>query len=256
VGDGPQTANPGPLFVATPQILSLHGIDADEIAPDTEVLTVRTGDVGLRFGITEEVVANVERLDAPAYASAPTSLITRDALRRRGWEPAFVGWLVDAGAPLTSGQIAEAQRVAASAGLMVMTRDGVNLADLGRVRTGAMLAGMVVALAVLAMTAGLIRSEAAGDLRTLTATGASRRIRRTLTAATTGTLALLGAALGTAGSYVTMAAGFVDGLDSLAPVPVVHLLIVVVGVPLVATTAGWLLGGRQPSTLAARQAIE
>jgi hypothetical protein len=53
-----------------------------------------------------------------------------------------------------------------------------------------------------------------------------------------------------------MAAGFVDGLDSLAPVPVVHLLIVVVGVPLVATTAGWLLGGRQPSTLAARQAIE
>jgi putative ABC transport system permease protein len=76
VGDGPQTANPGPLFVATPQLLELYGIDPDAIDPDTDVLTVRTGEVGLRFGIDEQVVANIERLDLPAYTMAPTSLIT------------------------------------------------------------------------------------------------------------------------------------------------------------------------------------
>jgi putative ABC transport system permease protein len=54
-------------------------------------------------------------------------------------------------------------------------------------------AGAILALAILAMTVGLIRSESAGDLRTLTATGATPSIRRTLTAATAGTLALLGA---------------------------------------------------------------
>ena len=43
------------------------------------------------------------------------------------------------------------------------------------------------------MTVGLIRSEAAADLRTLTATGATGRTRRTLTAATAGALAFLGA---------------------------------------------------------------
>ena len=68
-------------------------------------------------------------------------------------------------------------------------------------------AGALLALAILAMTVGLIRSESAGDLRILTATGATPRIRRTLTAATAGALALLGAVLGVAGAYV--AAGLV-----------------------------------------------
>ena len=41
--------------------------------------------------------------------------------------------------------------------------------------------GIVLALGILAMTLGLIRSESAGDLRTLAATGASSWTRRTLT---------------------------------------------------------------------------
>ena len=40
-------------------------------------------------------------------------------------------------------------------------------------------AGALLALAILAITVGLIRSESAGDLRTLTATGATATIRRT-----------------------------------------------------------------------------
>ena len=256
VGDGERTANPGPLFVATPQLLDLYGIDPDEIAPGTDVLTVRDGDIGLRLGIVEQPVADVERLDVPGYASAPTSLITPEGLRRRGWEPAIVGWLVDAGRPLTSTQIAQAREVAARADLMAETRDGINLAEIRALRSGSMAAGTVVALAVLAMAIGLIRNETAGELRTLTATGATSTIRRTLTAATASGLALLGVVVGTIGAYIVMAAGFVTDLGTLLPIPVRHLLVIVLGVPVAAATAGWLLGGRQPPSLVLRQPRE
>jgi putative ABC transport system permease protein len=56
--------------------------------------------------------------------------------------------------------------------------------SLDQLRIDATAAGVVVALGILAMTVGLIRSESANDLRTLTATGASARTRRVLTAAT------------------------------------------------------------------------
>src|SRR5256885_11306977 len=50
-----------------------------------------------------------------------------------------------------------------------------SLAVLGREATAA---GILLALGVLAMTVGLIRSETASDLRTLTAAGASSTTRR------------------------------------------------------------------------------
>lgn len=46
--------------------------------------------------------------------------------------------------------------------------------------------GLVLALGILAMSVGLICSETAADPRTLTATGASGRTRRALTAVTAG----------------------------------------------------------------------
>ena len=55
---------------------------------------------------------------------------------------------------------------------------------------------MLAALSVLAMTVGLIRSEATRDLRTLSAVGATSMIRRTLTAATAGALPSSGACWG------------------------------------------------------------
>jgi len=45
------------------------------------------------------------------------------------------------------------------------------------------------------------------------------------------------------------------GIASLGDVPVANLLVIVVGLPLAATAAGWLLAGRQPSGIA-RQPIE
>jgi putative ABC transport system permease protein len=114
---------------------------------------------------------------------------------------------------------------------------------------------MLLALGILALTVGLIRSETAGDLRTLTAAGAASRTRRTLTAATTGALALLGAVLGTLGAYAALIAWHVDELGTLRRVPVGYLAVVIVGLPLAATAAGWLLAGRQPPSLA-RQPLE
>jgi putative ABC transport system permease protein len=110
-------------------------------------------------------------------------------------------------------------------------------------------------LAILAMTVGLIRSETAGDLRTLTAAGAPSRVRRTLTAATAGGLALLGALLGVAGAYVVVVATYLDDLGYLARIPVLYLALIVVGVPWAAVAAGWLLSGREPPAIS-RPAIE
>ena len=116
-------------------------------------------------------------------------------------------------------------------------------------------AGALLALAILAMTVGLIRSESAGDLRTLTATGATGRIRRTLTAATAGALALLGALLGVAGAYVILMATYHDDLGYLSDAPIRYLVLIVVGIPLTAAAAGWLLAGRESPALA-RTVIE
>ena len=160
---------------------------------------------------------------------APTSFITLDGLRRRGWRQIPSGWLVESSRPLTSEQIADARDLAAAAGLTIETRrESTSHAKLIAIATAA---GALLALAILAMTVGLIRSESAGDLRTLTATGATSRIRRTLTAATAGALALLGALLGVAGAYLALAATYLDKLDYLGRIPVLYLVLMVVGIP-------------------------
>jgi putative ABC transport system permease protein len=89
----------------------------------------------------------------------------------------------------------------------------------------------------------------------LTATGATSRMRRWLTATTAGALALVGALLGVAGAYVVLSATYYDDLGYLSHVPVLYLLLAVVGVPLAATAAGFLVAGREPSALA-RPVIE
>jgi putative ABC transport system permease protein len=71
-----------------------------------------------------------------------------------------------------------------------------------------------------------------------------------MTATTAGALALLGAVLGVAGAYAVIAATHHDDLGYLSDVPVLHLLLAVIGVPLAAAAAGWLLAGRQPPAIA------
>ncbi len=211
--------------------------------------------------MTERAVTNVQTIDsrklfgAPSNETdlAPTSFVTLDGLRRLGWEQIPSGWLIESSKPLTGEQIADARDRAAAAGLTIETRrESTSFTTLIAV---AIAAGALLALAILAMTIGLIRSEAAGDLRTLTATGATSRIRRTLTAVTAGGLAFLGTLLGVAGAYLMLAATYFDKLDYLGRIPVLFLVLMVVGIPAAAAAAGWLLAGREPPTIA-RPAIE
>ena len=90
--------------------------------------------------------------------------------------------------------------MAIAAGATIGTKSGE--LGLSEISDGATAVGVLIALGVLVMTVGLIRSETARDLRSLTAAGASRRTRRTLTAATAGAIGLLGAVLGAAAATI------------------------------------------------------
>jgi putative ABC transport system permease protein len=57
------------------------------------------------------------------------------------------------------------------------------------------------------------------------------------------------------GAYIALVAAFHSRLDKLVPLPLGHLLVLAVGLPLASTAAGWLLAGREPRGFA-RQALE
>jgi putative ABC transport system permease protein len=238
----------GVLYVATPALLGRLGLDPATVDPDADVLSGQTGELLFANVSGPAASPSVQPIQVAAYTSAPTSLVTGNGLRRHGWQPRPAGWLVEARTPLTGAQVAKAHQVATDAGMTVEARN--HQTQLTAIRSGATAAGLLLALGILAMTVGLIRGEAAGDLRTLTAAGATGGTRRTLTAATGGVLALLGALLGAAGAYLALLAGYHDDLGALGRVPVAHLAVTVLGLPLTAAAVGWLLAGREPSTLA------
>jgi putative ABC transport system permease protein len=247
------------LYVATPAVLRYLGIEPATVEPGTDYLvdrSVATNDLVIPSMEGRKVydVANVQKIETGRHlfgagsGRTPPYFITLNGLRRHGWKQIPAGWLVESSRPLTSDQIADARRAAADSGLTIEVKEeGSSNAGTMAIATAA---GAILALAILAMTIGLIRSESAGDLRTLTATGATSRIRRTLTATTAAALAFLGALLGVAGAYVVLAATYHDDLGYLSDVPVLWLILAVVGVPMAAAAAGWLLAGREPPAIA------
>ena len=239
-----------PLYIATPAVSRYLGISAATIAPSADFLTAKAGQLVVTTPSTFANVTHVQRIRAPSYTSQPTSLMTLGGLQRRGWTQIQSGWLVQSSKPLTAAQLAAARDVAAKAGLIIEARN--SQASLATISAAATAAGALLALGVLAMTVALIRTEAAGDLRTLTAAGATARTRRTLTAATAGGLALLGALIGSAGAYLALAAGHLSDLAALSQVPLLYLAIIVFGVPVAAALAGWILAGRKPPAIARR----
>jgi putative ABC transport system permease protein len=254
--------NASQLYVATPAVLRYLGIDPTTIRPGADFLidrSVATNDVTTSTHVRPRHITNVQKIEVGRHLFGadsgrdPANFVTLNGLRRLGWKQVPGGWLVQSSRPLTSKQIADARDAAAEAGLSIEVRKKKNPPT--EIMAIATAAGAILALAVLAMTVGLIRGESAGDLRTLTAAGATSRVRRTLTAATAGALALLGALLGVAGAYVAMAAVYHDELDYLSDVPFLYLALAVVGIPLAAAAAGWLLAGREPPAIA-RAVIE
>jgi putative ABC transport system permease protein len=190
----------------------------------------------------------------PSGTSAPNTVITEQAVQKYHLGENLDGWLIETPQPLTAGQINAARQIAVTAGVSVETKSGE--LGLSEISDGATVLGLVIALGVLVMTVGLIRSETAGDLRTLAATGASRTTRRTITAATAGALGLLGAVFGTLAAVIVGVAWARSSLSvTFGDVPTVDLLALLVGLPVVAAIGGWLLAGRQPA-LITRQPLE
>ncbi len=236
-------------YVATPELYRLIGVDPARISASADIVTTRTSDLVLQ-GRRDNSKPVITRVHGPAYTSMPTTLITPDALARRGWTRIRAAWFIQSDKPLTGRQKADARRIAAAAGVTVETRDGQGaLSDTRFVATAV---GGLFALGILAMAVGLIRSEAADDLRTLTATGATRTIRRTLAATTAGAMALLGVVLGVAGAGLGLLAVYRHDLGVFGRVPIGYPIGLLAGVPLLAMVAGWLLAGREPRSIARR----
>ncbi|MFA1546826.1 FtsX-like permease family protein [Actinomadura chokoriensis] len=235
-------------YVASPHLYRLLGVDPARIGPATDIVTTRPGRLVIP---PDSQDPDISRIHGPAYTSMPTTLITAAALTRHGWTTIRAGWFVQSDRPLTQAQKSAARSFAVSNGLTVETRD--HQAAVTNTRLCCVTVGFLFALGILAMTVGLIRSEAAADLRTLTATGATRTIRRALAATTAGALALLGVILGVGGACLAMFAIYRHDLSVFGRVPPGYPLTIVLALPLVAVVAGWLLAGREPSAIARRQ---
>jgi putative ABC transport system permease protein len=276
----------GNAYVATPQLLATYGIKASQIAPGTDILTMRPGLAGLPHlemiwgnrcsgtcngnpskpgshggppcTLSNDCLANpaIQTISSlPSGTSAPNTVITEYAASKYHLqEGQLFAWLIQAPAPLTATQINAARQMARGYEVTVETETyNPSLSDFA---DGATVLGIVIALSVLAMSVGLIRSETAPDLRTLTATGASGTTRRTITAATAAALGLLGAILGMAGAVIAGMAWTHSGLTATAGgVPMTDIGILLIGLPLVAAIGGWLFAGREPPAVA-RQPIE
>jgi putative ABC transport system permease protein len=274
----------GSVYVATPRLLRAFGITSAQVNPDADVLTMRSGlstMQHMQFTWAEgpgggppmpsgpdntfpcppsTCLANppIQEISAlPSGTSAPNTVIAEHAMRKFNLKPTTAGWLIQAPGGLTASQIMDARQTAAAAGHSIETANSIP--SLAQVADAATVFAMVLALGILAMSVGLVRSETARDLRTLTATGASGATRRTITATTAGALAFTGAVVGTAGGYLA-AIGFfrtnqLDQLSALGDIPVTNLLLILVGMPLIAVVVSWLLAGREPPVIA-RQPLE
>jgi putative ABC transport system permease protein len=275
----------GQIYLGTPQLLSLFGISSAQVDPDADILTMRSGlstmslmqftygqgkgQGGPNGGggdqwpcpagscLANPPIQEVSQL--PSGTSAPNTVVTEHAVDTLHLQSSISvnGWFIQVPKGLTGTEIRNVQQAAAAAGMSVETRNSIP--SLATVVDDATAFGIVLALAILGMSVGLVRSEANRDLRTLAATGASGTTRSILVATTAGALGFTGALIGIAGGYLA-AIGFarsnqLDALSSLNSIPVTNLLLLLVGMPLIAAVVSWLLTLRGP-TFIARQALE
>jgi putative ABC transport system permease protein len=243
------------VYVATPQVLAFFGIDPSTVQSNADVLVSSTVPEGVTLWAgPNQITAPVrQQVALPTATSSPNALITAKGMQTLGLTPQVTAFLIRAPHDLTTKQIDAATKIAAGAGLTVESRN--NRQSLAKLRDYATLIGILAALGVLILTVGLIRSETASDLRTLSAVGAGRRVRRGITSATAGALALLGAVLGTATAYGAMLVWFHKDLHPMRQVPVPNLLVILVGLPLLAAIGGWLVSGREPRDIARQPGV-
>ena len=272
----------GQVYVATPQLLKVFDIAPGLIKAGTEILSMRPDfasqpDLAITFNnyysnrgpnmtsdhllvchpsncLANPSIQEVPQL--PSGTSGPNTVITEYAVNKLGLahQENLNAWLITTAQPLTKQQITNARALASVEGMSVESQS--SLPTSAEVLSIATWAGVILALSILAMSVGLIRSESQRDLHTLAAAGASSWTRRSITAWTSGALALLGALLGTFGAYVAAYAFSESGQvsssawDAISHVPAWNLLLILVIMPIAAFAGGWLFAGRQQQSIA------
>jgi putative ABC transport system permease protein len=282
----------GPIYVATPALLRAYGINPSSIPTNVDILSSRPGLAGSGVQLTwsggggkgggglqfvgpggggssysqctpNQCLAHPvvqEESQLPTGTSAPNTVITESALHRLGVgvssQNSLGGWMLVSNSAITQSQLTSANSLAASGDLTIESKNDAPASS--EIVNWATVFGIALALGVLAMSVGLIRSETASDLRTLAATGASSRTRRALTAVTAGGLAFLGALLGTVAAYVGLFGFFransLEGgvSDLINNVPWNNLFFILIAMPAAAVLIGWVLAGREPRAIATR----
>ncbi|MCU1397296.1 MAG: hypothetical protein JWN62_405 [Acidimicrobiales bacterium] len=251
----------GDAYVATDDLLRGLDVDPARVANGADVLRSSALDSSLPLVVLDfssrpdssVLPATTQQLDLPPYGSAPSTLLTQALVSAHGWGVARSGWFIQADHALTSAELDAVRAAAAVAGFAVEQENAPD--DLSPVRNWATGIGAALALALVAMAVGLIRGESVRDTRTLAATGAEARTRRAITSTTAAALAVSGVVLGVGGASVALVAVFHSRLTRLTPIPVADLLAIGVGLPLIATIAGWLVAGREPRTFS-RQMLD
>jgi putative ABC transport system permease protein len=180
----------GAVYVATPTLLRAYGINPRSIPSNVDVLTSRPGlsgsgvqltsGSGKGFGGTDgggglgsgqgntnpcppsscvaHPVVQEESL-LPSGTSAPNTVITESALHRLhvANQNSLDGWALQANGAITSAQITNAQSLAASNSLSVESKNDEPTS--AEIVNWATVFGIALALGILAMSVGLIRSE-------------------------------------------------------------------------------------------------
>ena len=283
----------GPIYVATPALLRAFGIDPSSIPSSVDILSSRPGlsgsGVQLTYGgggkgggvlvgpgsgpgggpgpgntnpcspgscVAHPIVQQEGQL--PTGTSAPNTVITESALHRLhvADQNSLGGWMLEANGPINTVQIMNASAPAATNDLSIESKN--DAPSSAEIVNWATVFGIALALGILAMSVGLVRSETAAELRTLTAAGASSRTRRSLTAVTAGGLAFLGALLGIVAAYVGLLGWFRSNAleggvsEIIDHVPWNNLLLILIAMPLAATLVSWVLAGREPGGIGIR----
>ncbi len=271
----------GPIYVGTPALLRAVGIDSSTVPARADLLTSRSGlsSVGHLLLVYGSYFAQrpparhsptassthpcpsancrahpviVERSQLPSGTSAPNTVLTEAALARLHLPTNLAGWWLDLGATPSASAVASARMVAASAGLSMETK--TSEPTTATVVQWATVVGMALALAILAMTLALLRSETRGDRWLLAATGQSGRTRRVSAAVTAGALTEVGVVVGLAGAYAGIGAWFSGsvldgGLGALSAPPTSSLLFLLVATPLLASAGAGIVAGPGRGTL-------
>jgi putative ABC transport system permease protein len=282
----------GPVFIATPSLLKAFHINASQVNSRAAVLTMRPGlstvtKMQLTYGsgcqvatrvtpghspkkvraskgcaptpggsVNKPVIQQVSGL--PSGTSTPNTIITEYEVNKLHLPTQVEGWLIQLPHPPTAAQISATRLAAANANMRLETKSSIPSSQ--EIIDWATFFALALSLVMLALSVGLIRSETSADLRTLSATGASNRTRRNITAATAGALGFAGGLLGILAGYVGIG-GWIrgsalnGGLGALSSVPIGNLLVILFGMPLLAAAVAWMFSGRQPKTMN-RQPLE